>query len=141
MPSAPRPAGAAPPSHARAAAPAGAAPPQPLTPSRTATASSAGDARPRPVTPSKDGHGEQLPPASAVATAQVGFHPRWAGAARHGRKPLMIAPCRAGEGADRAVIVACLCNCKEGLLQQCQKTRDARDLLFCLLRSLAVSAA
>lgn len=43
-------------------------------------------APPQPVTPSKDGDGEQLPPASAGGTAQVGFHLPWAGAARRGRK-------------------------------------------------------
>lgn len=42
---------------------------------------------------------------------------------------------------DSTVFVACLCNCKEGLLQNCKKTWSARDLLFCLLQSLTVSAA
>lgn len=51
------------------------------------------------VTPSRDSDSEQLPSASAQGqTAQVGFHLPRAGAAPHGRKPLMIARCRAEKG-------------------------------------------
>lgn len=103
--------------------------------------SSAGAAPSQPVTPSKDGHGRQLLSADSRRNNSGGIPSPlgWSSSARQTAANDRAAP---GEkGADCAGVVARLCNFKEGLLQQRQKTWGAPDLLFCLLQSLAASAA